>query len=132
MKGSQLALSIIITSTLLIGCQSTTSKVIFDEDNLVKYESRCDIVKLAEEEAAIYPIVRVAPRVPNKAAMNKIPGYVRMEFDISEHGKPVHINVVESFPNDLFNTVAISALKKWRYKPKASQCKSVQLDFKFV
>jgi TonB family protein len=133
MKGIKRGLSVIITSTLLQGCQSTTNKITYDEDKLVKYESRCDVIEKTEKEALdTLPIVRVDPRVPNKAARSKIPGYVKMEFDIAQNGRPVNINVIESFPSDLFHTVAISALKKWRYKPLAVQCKSVQIDFEFL
>ncbi|WP_019027751.1 energy transducer TonB [Colwellia piezophila] len=133
MKGIKLGLSIIVASTILLGCQSTASNIIDEQGKLVKYQSRCNGLKQAEEKAVeLQPIVRVAPEVPYKAAISKIPGYVKMEFDIAENGKPVNINVIESFPNDLFHNVAINALKKWQYKPVAAQCKSVQLDFEFV
>lgn len=131
MKGNMLALSITITTVFLTGCKSTTNEVVFDENNLVKYEPRCDEVNIAIEEADMHPIVSPAPELPSKAARNKIPGYVKMEFDISETGKPVRIKVVESYPNNLFNKVAINSLKQWRYKPKASQCRTVQLEFQF-
>ncbi|NVK56539.1 MAG: TonB family protein [Alteromonadaceae bacterium] len=132
MNGNKLALALVTSAVLLIGCQSTTSNVIYNKDKLVKYESRCDDVTRVEEDSRASPILTVNPSLPYKAAKNQIPGYVKMEFDISERGEPININVVESFPDELFHGVAVAALKKWRYEPKASECQSVQLDFKFA
>jgi TonB family protein len=135
MKGNYLSLSIIIIATSLLGCQSTNSnptlgKVVSEENNLIKYESRCESKK---KFASIFPIVRVNPGLPSEAKRNQTPGYAKMEFDITEKGKPVNINVIESFPNDMYHRVSIKALKKWRYKPSAAEkCTRVQLDFTFA
>jgi len=134
MKGNYLSLSIIIATSLL-GCQSTNSnptlgKVVSKENNLIKYESRCESKK---RFSSVSPIVRVNPGLPNNTASNPLPGYAKMEFDITADGKPVNINVIESFPNDLYHRVSIKALKKWRYKPSAAEkCTIVQLGFTFA
>jgi len=134
MKGNKLSLSIIVIATSLLGCQSTGSnsslgRIVSEENNLIKYESRCESKK---RFSSVSPIVRVNPGLPSEAARNKTPGYATMEFDIAEDGKPININVIESFPNDLFHRVSIKALKKWRYKPSdAEQCARVELAFAY-
>jgi len=128
-------LSIIVIATSLLGCQSTNSnstlgRIVSEEKSLIKYESRCESKKRFSN---IYPIVRVNPGLPIEAARKQIPGYAKMEFDITADGKPVNINVIESFPKDLYHSVSIKAFKKWRYKPSAAEkCTRVQLDFTFA
>ena len=129
MKGLNFS-PVFLVSFILVGCQSTSSQVISKYDQLVKYESRCDITK-NESSIAITPLTRVAPKMPKAAIKNRTQGYVKMEFDISESGKPIRINIVESYPNTLFNKVSVTALSKWVYKPEAVQCSSLQLDYAF-
>lgn len=138
MKGNKLSLSIVIIATTLLGCQSTGSNsslggIVSEENNLIKYESRCDALNMSEKNMTREPpIVRVNPGLPNKAARKQIPGYAKMEFDITADGKPININVIESLPNDLYHRVSIKALKKWRYKPSAAEkCAIVELAFAY-
>jgi TonB family protein len=121
---------VFLVSFILVGCQSTSSQVISEYNQLVKYESRCDITK-KESSITSTPLTRVAPKMPKAAIKSRTQGYVKMEFDISENGKPTRINIVESYPNSLFNQVSVTALSKWVYKPKAVQCNSLQLDYAF-
>ena len=74
---------------------------------------------------------------PTEAALNRTEGYVGMQFDISEEGKPFNIKVIESVPEGVFDRSALLALSKWRYKPKKVDGVAVtqigmkvQLDFK--
>lgn len=60
---------------------------------------------------------RSDPVYPQAAAAEHIAGYVMLQFDIDTHGKPQHIQVTQSHPAQLFNAAAITAVKKWRYKP---------------
>jgi len=121
---------VFLVSFILVGCQSTSSQVISEYDQLVKYESRCDIAK-DESAIASIPLTRVAPKMPKAAIKNRTQGYVKMEFDISDDGKPIRINIIESYPNSLFNKVSVTALSKWAYKPEAVQCNSLQLNYAF-
>lgn len=77
------------------------------------------------------------PTYPIDAARNRIEGYVRMSFDISESGEPVNIKVIKSVPEQVFDKAAIKALSKWKYAPKVvngvaviQKGLKVQLDFK--
>ncbi|MEC4090797.1 energy transducer TonB [Pseudoalteromonas rubra] len=63
-------------------------------------------------------------------------GYVRMQFDINEQGRPENIRIIESSHNGLFDQEAIRSLKKWKYNPKTENGtpvrqtnQNVQLEF---
>ena len=128
----------------LLGCQSTPERASSVESSSMSktssYESRCKHNELNDGGATnnlATPIVRVEPRYPISAARNGISGHVVMEFDISEQGTPVNINIIESNPKAVFDMEAKNALQKWRYKPAikngkavTSKCLSITLTFK--
>ena len=77
------------------------------------------------------------PTYPIHAARNKIGGFVKMSFDISESGEPINIKVLKSAPERIFLKAAIKALSNWKYAPKVENGKAVvqqdltvRLDFK--
>jgi TonB family protein len=121
-KANKLGLPIILSSALLIGCQSST-------DQLIKNESRCEGYQAPEGSTFPDLIIRVSPNWPYKAIKNNTSGYVVVEFDISEQGKPINISVVESYPGDLFSKNIISAIKQWQYEARAAQCIAVTIEF---
>ncbi|MFT5757051.1 MAG: TonB family protein [Alteromonadaceae bacterium] len=125
MKGI-MYLSSMLGISLVIGCQSTTHDVAVDKQKEIKYESRCD----SQIDQSNLALVRIAPQYPVKALKSETEGYVTMEFDISEGGSPININVVESYPNDLFINSATNALSKWLYKPPMRKCLIMTLEFK--
>ncbi|GEA06917.1 hypothetical protein KUL42_16780 [Alteromonas sp. KUL42] len=45
-------------------------------------------------------------------------GWVRMSFDITSSGTTENIKVIDSSPSGIFESEAIKALSKWKYKPK--------------
>lgn len=62
-------------------------------------------------------IVRVLPRYPSRALNRGIEGWVLLEFAISEVGVAIDPVVVESDPKGIFDRAAISAVRKWKYRP---------------
>jgi protein TonB len=64
------------------------------------------------------PIVKVAPQYPRRAAQKGIEGYVVLEFTVSKLGTVKDVKVIEANPPNIFNRAAISAAKKFKYKPK--------------
>ena len=64
------------------------------------------------------PLVRVAPIYPMAARIRKITGYVLVEFDVTAEGTVANPTVVGSEPSGIFDSAAIEAIRKWRYKPK--------------
>ena len=62
-------------------------------------------------------IVRVLPRYPSRALSRGIEGWVLMEFAIDEVGLAVNPVVIESEPPGVFDRAALSAVKRWKYRP---------------
>jgi protein TonB len=82
------------------------------------------------------PIVRIEPKYPMQAQRNGTEGWVRLSFSINEVGGVEDISIIEAKPKRVFNRAAKRALKRWKYKPKVVEGKTikqtgltVQLDF---
>jgi len=135
LKGYKVFVTAIIATANLGGCASTQSKIVSENNGVIKYESRCGKHKYTKEQNladSVHDMLLSTkpPKYPVKAARNRIQGYTRLEFDISSDGKPININVIEAYPSEVFNFAAIESFSGWRYKPAASSCHSIQLDFK--
>jgi protein TonB len=66
----------------------------------------------------LIPLVRIPPRYPMRAARRRIEGWVKVEFTITEQGTVKDPVVVESHPADIFDRAALSAIRRWKFKPK--------------
>lgn len=73
------------------------------------------------------PIVKVAPQYPRRAAQKGIEGYVVLEFTVSKLGTVVDPKVIEADPPNIFNRAAISAAKKFKYKPKIENGEAMEV-----
>ena len=62
-------------------------------------------------------IVRVLPRYPSRALSRGLEGWVLLEFAIDELGQAIEPVVVDADPKGVFGRAAISAVKKWKYRP---------------
>ncbi|MCY4321664.1 MAG: energy transducer TonB [Bdellovibrionaceae bacterium] len=89
------------------------------------------------KDREVTPIFRIQPIYPRRAALQNIEGFVILQFDITSSGFTDNITVLQSSPPQIFNSSAIQALKKWKYKPKLENGKpvrqtnlKVQLDFR--
>jgi len=108
----------------------------------VKYENRCENFVRDESTGVKFvafdkAMKRVAPKYPVKAAINNVEGYVVMVFDITKEGNTDIIEVIESFPSNVFDVEAKRALSQWLYQPAEkdgvptrSTCHEVTLEFK--
>lgn len=74
------------------------------------------------------PIVKVAPTYPRRAAQKGIEGYVVVEFTVSKLGTVTNPRVIESDPAKIFDRAALSAAKKFKYKPKIEDGKAVEVS----
>lgn len=89
----------------------------------------------AEEEAN--PVIRIEPKYPVEAVQNNQEGSVILQFDIAKDGSTDNIEVLESFPQHVFDKVSVTALKQWTYKPRIQGGQAqrqtglkVQLDYR--
>jgi len=73
------------------------------------------------------PIVKVAPQYPRRAAKKGIEGYVVVEFTVNKLGAVQDVIVLEAEPVNVFNRAAISAAKKFKYKPKITDGKATEV-----
>jgi len=64
------------------------------------------------------PIVKVAPIYPRRALSRGIEGYVIVEFTVTKQGSVRNPVIVEAVPEGIFNQAALSATKKFKYKPR--------------
>ncbi len=67
------------------------------------------------------PIKIVQPKYPRKAALKGVQGWSRFSFDLDKHGVPRNIQLLESFPGDVFTLTSLRAIKKWRFNTIANK-----------
>lgn len=125
---------------MFLGCQSTpklsnqfSADIISVKNDTVYYKTRCDYYVDTElDKSRSDALSKVPAKYPFSASRKGLEGYVRFEFDISEKGNPINLNVIESYPNDIFNAAATKSLINWKYEPYQTFCHVVTLDFKMV
>ena len=131
MKGNIITASLLFTAISLSGCANSSGPLEISEADVMKNPSRCGFHEKENDPSTIIsPTTREDPNYPLAAARDRVQGYARMEYDISENGRPVNINVIEGYPGDTFANAAAAALTDWRFPTKASTCQVVQLDFR--
>lgn len=121
-KPALIGLSIALSSTLLAGVALA---------NLAKTSHSVDKPSMAT------PVIRIEPKYPIEAAQNKQEGSVTLQFDIAKNGSTDNIQVLEAFPQHVFDKVSVTALKQWTYKPRIQGGQAqrqtglrVQLDYR--
>lgn len=66
----------------------------------------------------ILPIVTVAPTYPRRMASRGIEGWVLLEFSVDQLGRVQNPQVLDAQPTSGFNKAAISAVSRYKYKPR--------------
>ena len=74
------------------------------------------------------PIKRVEPTYPADAARNQTEGFVEVEFTVGADGNVESVSVVNARPARTFESAAVTAVKKWTFRPGGGRGK-VRLDF---
>ncbi len=82
---------------------------------------------VGSKNTGILPLVRVQPMYPRDAANQRIEGWVVIEFTISTNGRVLNPRVIREYPNEMFNTAALKAIKKWRYRPRVENGLKVEV-----
>ena len=72
------------------------------------------------------PSFRIRPVYPRRAALQNIEGFVLLQFDINKMGQTENISVLRARPPQIFNSSAVRALSKWKYKPKIENGRPVR------
>lgn len=84
----------------------------------------------------VIPLVKIPPTYPMRASRRRIQGWVKVEFTITKEGTVKDAIVVASKPSSIFNSAALKAIKRWKFKPhiiagEAYEQRAVQtLEFK--
>lgn len=63
------------------------------------------------------PVKAKLPGFPRRLTLIAHRGSVLLEFMVSEDGKPIDPQVVDSQPKGVFDQEALGAIRRWRYKP---------------
>lgn len=81
----------------------------------------------AASDRDVLPIVRVEPIYPSRAMSRGIEGYVILEFTVLASGAvdEESIIVLEGDPEGMFDSAAMRAVRKWKYRPKVVAGKPV-------
>jgi len=66
----------------------------------------------------LMPVYVVQPVYPFSAVMKEIEGYVVISFGVRPNGTVINPVVVESRPGSLFDDAALSAIDKFRFRPR--------------
>ena len=121
-KPALIGLSIALSSTLLAG---------------VAFANLAETSHSVDKPSMAAPVIRIEPKYPIEAAQNRQEGSVILQFDIAKDGSTDNIQVIESFPKQVFDKVSVTALKQWTYKPRIQGGQAqrqtgltVQLDYR--
>lgn len=91
------------------------------------------VIHQAEPESMnteLEAIKRVEPKYPVEAARNGQFGYVTVRYVVDEQGAVIAVDTLDSFPKDVFERSAMTAVKRWKYQPTGNkQLGSVKITF---
>ena len=69
-------------------------------------------------EGDFMPIFTIPPKYPRRAERSGISGYVIVQFTVTKNGSVRDPAVLESRPTKIFDTAAIKAVLKYKFKPR--------------
>ncbi len=85
-------------------------------DERQKYHGDKLVELIKDEEGEAKPLVMVYPIIPR--GINEREGWVLAELDITTDGRATGARVLESFPAGVFDQAVLSAVTKWRFRPR--------------
>lgn len=97
----------------------------------IKSEQRwVERVAMADATVLPKPLRRVEPKYPIAAIRDGKFGYVNLRFLVDEKGQVKAVDVLDSFPRNVFESEAKRALLKWKYETSdRKHLLKVRLDF---
>lgn len=84
----------------------------------------------------LIPLIKSKPKYPLRAQSRNIEGWVIVEFTITPTGSVIDAKVTDAKPKGIFDSAALKAIVKWKFKPKVENGKAVaqravqRLEFK--
>lgn len=66
----------------------------------------------------VIPLVRINPQYPRNELIAGVEGWVKVKFIVEADGSVSSPKIIESKPPGVFDTAALRAIKKWKFKPK--------------
>ena len=66
----------------------------------------------------VIPLVRINPQYPRNELLGGVEGWVKIQFVVLPDGSVSSPRVIESKPPRVFDSSALRAIKKWKFKPK--------------
>jgi protein TonB len=69
----------------------------------------------------IIPLQRITPQYPRDAARAHLTGWVQLEVMVNADGTVRSARVTDAKPKGLFDSAAVSAVLKWKFKPKVME-----------
>jgi len=87
--------------------------------NMVMSEDSVDVAPVPSE--------RTAMAYPKKARKMGVSGYVLMNLLINKNGSVEKVKVLESQPAEVFDDVAVTGVKTWRFKPAQYKGEAVKV-----
>lgn len=64
------------------------------------------------------PLVRFQPVYPRQALARGIEGFAIVEFDVAPDGSVHNPQIIDHSPSSIFDAASLSAITKFRYKPR--------------
>ncbi len=83
------------------------------------------IFDLSDIDRVPQPLVQLHPFYPAHARMRQIEGSVVVEFVVASDGRTEQAEVISSEPGNIFRTVALRAVERWRFSPGTRDGKPV-------
>lgn len=74
----------------------------------------------------IIPLARIAPQYPRAAQIDGIEGTVKLEVIVNSDGSVRSAKVLQAKPRGVFEAVAVTAMLKWKFKPRVVDGKPVE------
>lgn len=66
----------------------------------------------------LVPLVRINPQYPRNELLGGVEGWVKIQFIVTADGSVTSPKIIESKPPRVFDSSALRAIKKWKFKPK--------------
>ena len=74
----------------------------------------------------LIPLMRITPQYPRNAARDRIEGWVEFKITINPDGTVKTATPIKSQPRGVFESAAMQAIMKWKFKPKVVDGKGVE------